>query len=77
MIIVQCPHCQGEVVIEQLNCKIFRHGIFKKNGEQINPHEKKVECDKFIEKNLIFGCGKPFKVIEKDDKYEAIVCDYI
>ena len=77
MIIVQCPHCKGEIVIEQLNCKIFRHGIFKKNGKQINPHEKKVVCDMYIEKDLIFGCGKPFKVIEKKDKYEAIICDYI
>ena len=82
MIIVQCPHCNGEVIIEELACRIFRHGIFKIDGKQIDPHAKKEDCDKYIEKDLIFGCGKPFKVIEKDNKekeinYEAIICDYI
>ena len=77
MIEVQCPHCNGTVIVEQLNCKIFRHGIFKKNGKQIDPHAKKEECNEYIEKDLIYGCGKPFRVIEKEDKYEAEICDYI
>jgi DNA-directed RNA polymerase subunit RPC12/RpoP len=41
MIEIQCPHCNGTVMVKQLNCKIFRHGVFKKNGKQINPHAKK------------------------------------
>jgi DNA-directed RNA polymerase subunit RPC12/RpoP len=77
IIIVQCPHCNGDVVIEELNCKIFRHGVFKKNGKQINPHAPKSECDALVEKDLIHGCGKPFIVQQNDSVYKAIVCDYI
>ncbi len=78
MLIVQCPHCGGDVVIEQLNCKIFRHGIFKKNGKQINPHSPKSDCDMYVEKGLIYGCGKPFRVVVQDNNtYKAEICDYI
>ena len=29
--IVTCPHCQQFIEVLELNCKIFRHGIYKKN----------------------------------------------
>ena len=29
--IVECPHCKNPVLIEKLNCCIFRHGILKHN----------------------------------------------
>ncbi len=73
MLIVECPHCVGTVVIEQLNCKIFRHGIFKRTGKQIPPHAPKTDCDRWAEKNEIFGCGKPFKIVDNT----AVVCEYI
>ena len=25
--IVECPHCNEPIIIEKLNCGIFRHGI--------------------------------------------------
>ena len=73
---VECPHCNGTVLIEQLNCCIFRHGIIKSTMQQINPHAPKIECDRLVEFNQILGCGKPFRVI-KQDKYVAVICDYI
>jgi hypothetical protein len=82
-IIVECPHCKGTVVIleKQLNCKIFRHGIFKKNGNQIDPHMKKQDCEMLIRDKIIWGCGKPFKVIETNPDncktYHTEICDYI
>lgn len=82
-IIVECPHCKVQILIEQLNCCIFRHAIFKNNGKQIDPHTNKNLCDIYIQQNLIYGCGKPFKIIEnisvttKCDKFIAIACDYI
>lgn len=82
-IILECPHCNGVIIVleKQLNCKIFRHGIFKKNGIQIDPHLKKNECEKLIRDKTIWGCGKPFKVIEiiKDQQkiYYTKICDYI
>ena len=30
--------------IEQLNCKIFRHGTLRSNGKQIDPHSPKDLC---------------------------------
>ena len=40
-IVIECPHCNQCILIEQLNCRIFRHGILKHNGTQINPHSPK------------------------------------
>ena len=78
-IIIICPHCQISVLIEQLNCKIFRHGTFKHNGQQINPHEPKEVCDYFFANKMIYGCGKPFKIEQKPDSNEfiALICEYI
>ena len=76
--VVECPHCKNPVLIEKLNCAIFRHGSLKTDGQQIDPHASKELCDYYIEKNLINGCGKPFKVIKDvDNNYVAIVCEYI
>ena len=32
-IIINCPHCNEEVLIfsYEINCGIFRHGVFKEN----------------------------------------------
>ena len=82
-LVVECPHCKVPVLIEQLNCCIFRHGVLKKNGYQINPHSSKELCEDYFNKKLIIGCGKPFQVIsnknskDDDDKFIAIICDYI
>ncbi len=82
-IVVTCPHCKDPVLIEKMNCCIFRHGALKCNGRQINAHAPKHLCDLYIKKNLINGCGKPFQIIpnenskDEDDKFIAIICDYI
>jgi hypothetical protein len=76
-LIINCPHCNEPVIIDELNCKIFRHAIFKNSGLQINPHATKLECDSYIENNLIFGCGRPFRIIDIDNKYNIEKCDYI
>lgn len=75
--VVECPHCKIPVLIEKLNCAIFRHGSLKSDGQQIDPHSSKELCDYYIEKNLINGCGKPFKVKKDENNYVAIVCEYI
>ena len=75
--IVFCPHCNESIIIEELNCKIFRHGVIIATGEQINPHASKDECDKLINENKIYGCGKPFKIIINNNKFITIICDYI
>lgn len=70
-----CPYCGIYITVHknELNCKIFRCGTFKKNNNPIPPHASKVECDEYKSKGLIYGCGKPF--IFKGDHVER--CDYI
>jgi hypothetical protein len=72
-LIINCPHCNESIIIEQLNCKIFRHAVIKSNNQQINPHSTKKECEYLITNNLIYGCGKPFQIIDN----KPVICDYI
>jgi hypothetical protein len=79
-IVVSCHHCVTPVLIEKLNCCIFRHGILMVSGQQMNPHETKEVCDFFVANNMIYGCGKPFKIIENENKrgeFVAVKCEYI
>jgi DNA-directed RNA polymerase subunit RPC12/RpoP len=80
-IVIKCPHCNDEIIIflNELNCKIFRHGIYKSNYQQIDPHSSKEICDNLKSKDLIIGCGKPFQIVfnENIEKHEVIICDYI
>jgi hypothetical protein len=76
-ILVICPNCNENIIIEELNCCIFRHGILKENNKQIEPHSSKVLCDFYVQNDKIYGCGKPFQIIKEGDEYKAIICDYI
>jgi len=60
---VNCPHCDLLIEIDQINCGIFRCGIYKNSYFQIPPHSTREECDRLKINNLIHGCGKPFKII--------------
>ena len=75
--LLKCPHCHEYIIISEINCGIFRHGTLKKNMKQIDPHSIKELCDYFTEYGLIYGCGKPFRIISKNDLFETEVCDYI
>lgn len=74
-LLFDCPHCDEGVIVKknQVNCTIFRHGVFKNNYKQMGPHTKKEMCDYYFENGLIYGCGKPFKIVR--DK--AVICGYI
>ena len=78
-IILSCPHCEMQILImeNEINCAIFRHGAYKENMNQINPHTCKEECERLVKENLIHGCGKPFRLIKENNEYKAIICDYI
>jgi DNA-directed RNA polymerase subunit RPC12/RpoP len=75
--IVVCPHCKQSILIQEINCGIFRHGIIISSGEQIDPHAPKSICDELYHTNQIYGCGKPFRLIQKNNEYVAESCDYI
>jgi hypothetical protein len=67
-----CPHCGGEIQIIELNCKIFRHAVYK-DGKQLDPHASKELCDLVVKENLVYGCAKPFQIVDG----KAVKCDYI
>ena len=75
-IVVNCPHCDLQILIfkNEINCQIFRHGVYKHNHQQMPPHTPKVQCDKLAEEDKIYGCGKPFRIVNQK---EAIECGYI
>jgi hypothetical protein len=75
--ILECPHCKEYIVIEKINCAIFRHGVLKKNGKQIDPHASKEICEHYIKNDMIYGCGKPFRIIIKENVFYTEICDYI
>ena len=77
--IFECPHCKDLIMvnIREVNCQIFRHAQYKSNGIQINPHATKEECDYYINNNLIYGCGKPFKILEINNEFQTEICEYI
>lgn len=68
---IACPNCGEYIIIEQINCAIFRHGVYKHTMCQINPHAPKAECDELKEKDLIYGCGKPFRIVKKEQVEET------
>jgi hypothetical protein len=78
-IIIECPYCKNQIQIykNEINCAIFRHGTFKYTGLEINPHSSKEECDNYLKNDLIYGCGKPFRIIIENGEYKAKNCDYI
>jgi hypothetical protein len=79
ILLFNCPHCLGDIQVlrNEINCTIFRHGILKSNGEQISPHASKEECDNYVANDLIYGCGRPFKLIMKESIWDIEICDYI
>ena len=76
--ILECPHCKDNIVvnINEINCKIFRHGIYKDSFKQIDPHLDKENCDKLFNDNKIYGCGKPFELVEHKNSFIAVECEY-
>jgi len=76
-IIILCPHCFETVIIEELNCCIFRHAYYKNTMQQIPQHMTKQNIDVLREKDLILGCGGPFRVNKICNEYISEICDYI
>ena len=74
---ISCPHCNQIIEVLEINCRIFRCGIYKHNYTQIYPHLSKEECFKLVEEELIYGCGKPFEIIYENETWKPAICDYI
>jgi hypothetical protein len=69
----ECPHCKVQIEVVEVNCAVFRCGIFKDTGEQVPPHASKEECDLLTKEGRVWGCCKPFKYLNG----KGVVCGYI
>jgi len=83
-IVFKCPHCQGDentqdgilVYLKEINCAIFRHGVYKDSGKQMPPHAPKEECDRLAKEDKIIGCGKPYEIVKINGEYKIQKCGY-
>ena len=73
--VLQCPYPDCNIAIEviEINCAMFRCGVHKHTGQQIDPHLSKEKCDKLKHDNKIWGCGRPFHFIDN----KLVICDYL
>lgn len=71
--LIHCPHCGLSSYIDAINCKIFRHAVYKNNFQFIPPHAPEQVCRELVEKDQVYGCAKPFWF----DGYELRVCGWI
>jgi len=71
----KCPNCGGlcQVHITDIKCGIFRHAIYKKTNQFIDPHTPEEECKRLKTADLVYGCAKPFKF----DGKSVEICGYI
>jgi hypothetical protein len=74
MSLIKCPNCEIDIYVETIACGIYRCGVFRTNGQPIPPHAPKVECEFYVNNQLIYGCGSPFKYNGKDPPE---ICNYI
>jgi hypothetical protein len=74
-----CPHCNNviEIHLNEINCKIYRHAVYKDTYEQIDPHMSKEKIAELIATESILGCGKPFQIVVMKDGCKLVECEYI
>jgi hypothetical protein len=68
---MECPTCGIGIEIEAVGCAIFRCGVYKATGVQIDPHMPKEQCEAI--KGEIYGCASPFKLVDGT----LVKCGYI
>jgi hypothetical protein len=74
-----CLHCKDPFVISRrdFNCKILRHGVMKDTMKPMDPHAHRTECERLVREGLIYGCGKPMRIVVSGNEYVLEICEYI
>jgi hypothetical protein len=66
LIMFTCPYeeCQGTITVapNQVNCGVFRHGVYKATGRPIGAHLSKSKCLELIHQQKVYGCAQPFRI---------------
>ena len=77
---IACPHCQGHIVVveKDVKCGIFRHAVYRCSGEPVPPHAPKAVCEQLVADAKVFGCAKPFRLVQVGDGcWRAVKCAYV
>lgn len=73
----RCPYASCRLLVQVpqdwVRCTIFRCGVFKHNGDSIDPHSSREICAELVRRQTIWGCGRPFRF--NGDHVE--LCGYI
>jgi len=70
--LVNCPACKEPVLIDQVNCGIFRHAFYTDTLKTVDPHASKRHIMETMACGRLGGCGAPFEVVDG----RARMCDY-
>lgn len=75
----QCPHCKMHIHIawNDVRCRIFRCGVYSDTLIPIPPHSTKEYGDRLLKQNRVYGCTRPFQMIETNGTWHVSACDYI
>jgi len=79
---LRCPHCKSLILLHE--CKtggmnILRHGVLKENNQLILPQLSNELVLQLVQKNLIYGCGKLYKItriVQKNGHIGIIAVKY-
>ena len=77
---VTCPHCYAAIEIQpfELRCGIFRHAAYKTTLQPIDPHASREVCDLLVKHGLVYGCARPFHLVEDPSgTVHCLMCDYV
>lgn len=73
-LLIKCPNCSGVVQVHksETNCCIFRHGIYRNNFTQVNPHASQAQCESLIKSKQVYGCCLPFQLLKTTNNKSII-----
>jgi hypothetical protein len=78
--VLYCPHCNLPIIIEELNCGIFRHAVYKTDPtRQVPSHSSQATCENLVTTDNVIGCCKPFLVAVRPGTHKLTIkkCEYI
>jgi hypothetical protein len=66
LIMFTCPYeeCQGTITVapNQINCGVFRHGVYKATGRPVGAHLSQDKCLELVRQGKVYGCVQPFRI---------------
>ena len=65
---LRCPYCKNLIILNKIVSSYMRHGILKHEKKLIHPGMSDGMAMNLARLNLIYGCGKKYKICIKLQK---------